>query len=38
MQVSGEGGIRVGAGINRAFIVVILGITIPWAAVNFCSR
>jgi hypothetical protein len=38
MQVHDEGGIGVGASVDGAIIIVILGIVIPWAAVSCCSR
>jgi hypothetical protein len=38
MQVRGEGGVGVGAGIDGAIAVVVLGeIVIPWAAVGCYS-
>jgi hypothetical protein len=38
MQVHGEGGIRVGAGVDGAIIIIIMGIMIPWVIVSCCSR
>jgi hypothetical protein len=35
--VHDEGGIRVGAGVDREIIIIVLGIMIPWAAVSCYS-
>jgi hypothetical protein len=38
VQVCSEGGVEVGAGVDGAIIVIVLGIVIPWAAASCCSR